>query len=272
MRTVSEWSGIVSRIGDKNVLTDFRNRLPLEGHEFPEEDGPLMVYLMSTSPGLFNGDKEYIFARLNEGAQLFLTTPSAGEMHPSPYDEESVQTQTFFLEPGSLLEYMPEPVIPFKNSNFRGTNSLYMSKGSQAIVSEIVTAGRVGRDEIFQFKQFSSTFEVFWDNRLEVWDRLKLDPNTNLKSSGNFGNYTHVGTLWVLSEKITTRHLEHIQTNILGDLEQFNCYGSASLLQKNGVVIRLLGYNAQSLQRVMKNCWDYFRPELFNLEAFALRI
>lgn len=272
MRTVSEWKGTVRRVGERNVLTDSHHRFPLEAHQFPEEEGTLMIYLMSASPGLFNGDKEFISCRLTEGAQLFLTTPSASEMHPSPYDEESLQTQTFFLEPNSVLEYMPEPIIPFKDSNYRATNSVYMSKGSQAMISEIVTAGRVGRDEIFQYKNFSSTFEVYWEDQLQVWDCLKLDPKLNLRGAGLFGEFTHVGTLWVLSEQVTGEHLRHIQNTILADLNSENCYGSASLLQKNGLVIRLLGHNSQALQNVMKTCWNYLRPVLFNMEPFAIRI
>ncbi|TCP21949.1 urease accessory protein [Scopulibacillus darangshiensis] len=271
MRTVSEWKGTISRIGQRNILTDSYHRNPLEGHEFPDEKGPLMIYLMSSSPGLFNGDEEFISCRLTEGAQLFLTTPSPSELRPSPYDEESRQTQTFFLEPGSILEYLPELVIPFKDSNFRGTNSVYMSKGSQAIISEIVTAGRIGRDEIFQYKKFSSTFEVYWENKLQVWDCMNLDPASNLRGAGNFGEYTHVGTLWILSEQVTDEHLNYIQNTILAD-EGINCYGSASLLQTNGLVIRLLGNSAQDLQNVIKKCWDHCRGELFQIRPFDIRI
>lgn len=272
MRTVSEWSGVVSRIGDRHYLADSYRRFPMDVHEFPDEEGgALIVYLMSASPGLFNGDQETISCRLTEGAHLHLTTPAANELHPSIYDEESRQTQTFYLEKDSILEYLPEPLIPFRESNFNGTTSVYMTEGSQAIISDIITAGRVGRNEIFQFKKIDSTFEIYWEDQLEAWDRLVLDPESGLNRKGIFGDYTHLGTLWVLSEKVSAEHLRRLQTTVLADLNDLEVYGAASLLQKNGLIIRLLGYNAQSLQKVMTACWDDLRGQLFEMEPLVLR-
>ncbi|HET7580095.1 MAG TPA: urease accessory protein UreD [Bacillales bacterium] len=272
MRTVSEWSGVISRIGDRNYLADSMRRFPMDVHELPEEEGALVIYLMSASPGLFNGDEEYISCRLTKGAHLHLTTPAANELHPSIYDgEESLQTQTFYLEKDSILEYLPEPMIPFRESNFNGMTSVYMSEGSQAIISEIVTAGRIGRNEIFQYKKYASTFEVYWEDQLEALDRLVLDPKTELTRKGIFGDYTHLGTLWVLSEKVSREHLRRLQTTVLADLKTVDVYGTASLLQKNGLIIRLLGRNAQSLQKVMTACWDDLRGQLFEMNPLVLR-
>ena len=85
----------------------------------------------------------------------------------------------------------------------------------------------------------------------------------NLKANGILGDFTHIGTLWVLSEQIREEHLHHIQNTILSEIEQHDMYGGASLLQTKGMVIRLLGGTSQDLQKVMKTYWDYFRLELF---------
>lgn len=270
MKVEGLWRGTVSRVGGRNLLIDSVHRFPLDAVPFEGEDNELMLYLMSSSPGLFNGDSQEITCTLTEGAHLFLTDPSATELHPSVTESKSQQIQKLYLGKNSIFEYIPEPVIPFAGTNYSGITSLYMSEGSQAVVGEIVTAGRVGYGEIFQYKCFQTTFEVYWEDQLQVLDCLRLDPATDLTQKGIFNEYTHMGTLWVLSEQVTTEHLHFIQSTIIPEIASQDCYISSSLLQKNGMVIRLLGYSSEILQEVMKTTWDYFRKELFGLEGLEV--
>jgi urease accessory protein len=270
VRTTGEWRGTVSLIEERNYLTNSFRRFPLKTINFQGEDGEIMIYLTSSSPGLFNGDRQEISCRLTDDAHLFLTDASATELHPSLMKEECRQVQTFHLGKNSKFEYMPEPLIPFKGSSYNGKTSIYMTEEAQAIVGEIITAGRVGRNEIFEYQCFKSSFEVFWDNQLQVWDSIRLFPESNLKENGILGNFTHIGTLWILSEQISAEHLHHIQNAILPGIEQHNSYGGASLLQKRGIVIRVLGHASQVLQKFMKTCWDYFRQELFHLQPLEV--
>ena len=270
MGVKGEWRGIVTLIGERSYLTDSFRQFPLKAVHFQGEDGEMIIYLTASSPGLFNGDQQDISCRLTDGAHLFLTDASATELHPSLTKEESRQVQTFHLGKNSKLEYMPEPLIPFKGSSYDGATSIYMTDGAQAIVGEIITAGRVGRNEIFQYQCFKSGFEVFWDEQLQVWDSIRLTRESNVRVKGILGDFTHIGTLWVLSEQIREEHLQHIQNTILPGIEQHDSYGGASLLQEKGIVIRLLGHTSQDLQKIMKTCWDYFRQELFHLQPLEV--
>ncbi|WP_158701737.1 urease accessory protein UreD [Lentibacillus sp. Marseille-P4043] len=260
----------MSKIGNRNVLADLSHRFPMTEAEFEGDDGELMIYLLSGSPGLFNGDRLDIGCHLTDSAQLFLTNPSATELHPSLTESEGIQVQTFKLGKNSILEYLPEPLIPFQGSNYNGKTTIYMDEGSTAIVGDIFTAGRVGHEEIYEYQCFTSLFEVYWQGDLHVWDSFQLEPLTSLRGQEIMRHYTHVGTLWILSERITSEHLDYVQTTIIPNLPQFDCYGGASLLHQNGMVIRLLGYSSQVLQEIMKTCWDYFRKQLLNLQPLEV--
>ena len=83
-------------------------------------------------------------------------------------------------------------------------------------------------------------------------------------------NFTHISSLWILSEQIREDHLKQIQNVILMGIEQLDGYGGASLLQNRGIVIRVLGHSTQVLQKIMKTCWDYFRQELFHLQPLEV--
>ena len=264
MGMIGEWKGTISVRGEKNYLTDSIHRPPLKVLNFSGEDGESIVYLASNSPGLFNGDRQEISCMLMEGAHLFLTNASATELHPSLTQEECRQNQIFQLEKNSKFEYMSEPLIPFKGSNYAGKMSIYMTEGAQAIVGDMITAGRVGRGEIFEYQCLQSRFEMYWDGQLHAWDSIRLMPESNLKENGVLGEFTHMSTLWILSEQIKAEHLQHIQNEIL-KVEELDGYGGASLLESRGIVIRVLGHSAQTLQRILKTCWNYFRLELFHL-------
>ena len=84
---------------------------------------------------------------------------------------------------------MPEPLIPFKESNYEGEMSIHMTKGAQAIIGEIITAGRVGRNEIFEYQCFQSSFKVYWDEQLQVWDSIRLTPEIEFKRKWSFGGF-----------------------------------------------------------------------------------
>ena len=126
---------------------------------------------------MFNGDRQEITCRLNDSTHLFLTDASATELHPSLTKEECQQNQIVQLGKNSKFEYMPEPLIPFKGSTYYGKTSIYMTEGAQAIVGEIITAGRVGRNEIFEYQCFESSFEVYWDEKLQVSARFAFHLN-----------------------------------------------------------------------------------------------
>lgn len=265
VKVKGEWSGTVEKIGQRNILTDFTNRFPLSEADFEGEEGELVIYLLSGSPGLFNGDHQVISCWVKENAHLYLTDPSATELHPSLVDEPGIQQINFRFEKNSILEYVPEPIIPFCNSDFKGKTTVHMAEGSQAIIGEIVTAGRVGHDESFMYRQFCSQLEVYFNEHLTVWDSFRFDPEEYraIGLEGPWGGYTHMATLWILSEQINQTHLQFIQETLQNNQEGLDTYGGASLLHKNGMVIRLLGYSAQELEKVTKVCWDYFRQELF---------
>ena len=184
-----EWKGTISVKGQKNYLTDSFRRPPLKVVNFSGKDGESIVYLSSSSPGLFDGDRQEIACLVKEGAHLFLTDASATELHPSLTKKECRQNQIFQLEKNSKFEYMPEPLIPFKESNYEGEMSIHMTKGAQAIIGEIITAGRVGRNEIFEYQCFQSSFKVYWDEQLEVWDSIRLTPESNLKENEVVGGF-----------------------------------------------------------------------------------
>lgn len=270
MKAAGKWHGEVHKIGDQSVLTDYDTHIPLSGLDFEGQSGELMIYLMASCPGLFNGDEQDISCHLHENAHLFLTDTSATEIHPSGTTDPIYQRTEFRLDKKSTLEYMPDPIIPFKGTNYNGKTVIHMSEGSQALISEIVTAGRVGRKELFEYLNYTSSTEVYWNGELNAWDTVQLNPKSDLTKQGILGAFTHFATLWLLSEQVSSNHLKDIRGMLQEASEQYACYGGVSLLNKNGVVLRLVGNSSENLQGVMKLVWDYFRVAFIKLQPLEV--
>ncbi|GAX89864.1 urease accessory protein UreD [Effusibacillus lacus] len=271
MRVKGLWKGTVELRGGKNVLTRSFHQAPLKvAKPFSGDRGELLLYLMDASPGLFNGDAQEIECTLEKGAHLYLTNQSSCKLHPSPCAVESRQIQKFHIKDRAVLEYFPEPLVPFQDAGHIGETIVHMESGGQAILGEIIAPGRAGCGEIFRYRKITSQFSVYWDGKWTVWDSLALEPDHWNSLKGIMEDYTHIGTLWVLSEKITKEHIKIIW----GSLEPCNqgpVYAGTSLLSKNGLVIRMLGQSVWELQALMHNCWNLIRHELLGKPAFQIR-
>ena len=112
----------------------------------------LGVYMMDCSPGLMSGDHYEINVRLGEGARVFLTNQSFTKVHPSEAGHGSTQRQTLHLEADALLEYIPEPLMLYKDA------SLVRRNGCSFITGVCIDflGYYVVRDERSEAKYFST--------------------------------------------------------------------------------------------------------------------
>lgn len=264
------WEGHVEKRNGRSSLMSSSQKAPLKiAKPFARSDRGLTIYLMDASPGLFGGDLQTIICRIGCNSSLYLTNQSSCKIHPSHTQELSLQMQTFYIENGALFEYIPEPIVPYEGSRYEGATTLYMQTGGSAIVGEIITPGRIGRGEFFLFRKFQSTFSVYWDEQCMVWDTLVIEP-MRISNRLIMGTFTHVGTLYVLSEMMNESHVVAIR-KVLDSIAGIDVYAGCSALQKNGMIVRMLGNHAWRLQEVMRECHMHIRKIIFGLEAMDIR-
>jgi urease accessory protein len=265
------WCGTVGVRGNRSVLTRSFQRPPLKvAKPFAGEQGELLLYLMDSSPGLFNGDTQEIECTLEKGARLFLTNQSACKLHPSSVPGDIRQTQRFHLKEGAILEYFPEPIIPYKDASYQGETLIHLETGAQAILAEVIAPGRAGREELFQYRKVASQFSVFWGDQWTVWDSLLLEPSRWRSPQEVFAEFTHMGTLWVLSEQVDDEHVEKLNLHLTSQ-DPSSMYAGCSRLTCHGLVVRMLGRSAWAIQSVINDCWNLIRRDLIGAPALAIR-
>lgn len=260
------------RIGAETVMTERYHRAPLKiAKTFREEaSGGLCVYVMDASPGLLEGDRYDLDFRLEEGAHLIVSSPSATRIHPCAA-APAVLRHTCVIGRNALLEWMPEPTIPFAGSRFEGVFRFYLEEGAVLIFAELRSPGRSGRGEAFRFHSFSSRFEVYRCGRLIGWEHYRLMPaRDDCRTLGAMEHYTHSGALWLFSERgIDDSLLERIRS--LLPAAEDGVLAAAGRTAEQGLAVRMLGVGVWRLQELIQSVWNECRRAVRGLPPCVLR-
>jgi urease accessory protein len=94
-----------------------------------------------------------------------MTTPSATRVYRTN-GPPVIQETKIRLAEDAVLEFLSEHVIPHPGSVLRQLLRVEMAPGSCLILNEAFAAGRVARNELWQFQELSSSTEILLGDRL----------------------------------------------------------------------------------------------------------
>ncbi len=207
-------------------------------------DCTLQLMLMSSSPGILDGDNYQIKIELAEGCALQLQTQSYQRLFNMK--KGASQSMEVYMSKGSSFCYLPHPSVPHTFSDFVATNTIYLSDGCNLIWGEVLTCGRKLNGESFQFTRYQNRTEIFLNNKLAVKENLLVRPSVvPVDAIGQFEGYTHQASLLYLNEAVPVNDFISEIHTMLSNLQDVT-FG-VSALPVNGVVVRLLGYKAEQL-------------------------
>jgi urease accessory protein len=160
---------------------------------------PLQLVLMSSSPGLLDGDVYNMQVEIGAGCALQLNTQSYQRLFHMK--AQARQQFDIRMEPGSSFVYLPHPSVPHEGSRYIGRNNIYMSGQCSLVWSEIFSCGRKLNGEVFRFTQFHARTDIYLHGRLVVKENFLLNPSkTDALSMGQFEGYTHQATMICINE------------------------------------------------------------------------
>lgn len=155
------------------------------------------VMMMSASAGMLDGDCYDIEIKVCTGARLRFTGQSFNKIFRSTSGKGVAQKVKITVESGGELIYSPCPVIPFRESIFKGETDIEICDDSKIMMYDIFACGRTAMNEKFQFTEYRSRISVKKSGRLIFLDNTELLPSeTDLCSTGFFEGNTHSGTMF----------------------------------------------------------------------------
>jgi urease accessory protein len=192
-------------VAEKNGRTYLKNSFcthPFKIGNITEDKskGLLKLMIMSSSPGVLDGDCYNINIYLEEEAQLQVTTQ--GYQRIFTMRGEAKQALKVHLDNGGSFHYLPHPTVPHKLSNFKSTNDIYLKTEHDLLWSEIITCGRKLCNEYFVFTAYQNRTDIYVNDKLALRENILLQPLLRpLTSIGQLEGYTHQSSLLVINDK-----------------------------------------------------------------------
>lgn len=229
-------SGTKSRIIDSYYTSPLKIGIP------NVENDRLNVMVMMASAGILKGDRFEYDITCQPYTKSLITEQSYTKIFQTG-DSGAKREQKIKVEEGASFYYFPCATIPFAGSWFDSSIRVELNQNSEFAYTDIVTAGRVGMGETFQFTHFSNRVVVCIDNR-PVWiDNCLLEPqNMNLENMLFCDGFTHQGVFYYYGNK----EKEMLILQYCSPKEGNVVYGTSNAIK--GVCVRALSNTAQNLE------------------------
>ncbi len=248
---ISELHILTTVAGNRTILKNAFFTTPFKVANITEnkQSGVLDLMIMSSSPGILDGDEYRMKIELGKGSNLRLQTQSYQRLFNMKGNASC--TLEVRLEEGCSFCYLPHPTVPHRNSCFAANNKIFLTAGCRLIFGEILTCGRKLTGEVFVFTKYHSKTEIYLDKRLVVKENILLEPSQfDLASIGQFEGFTHQGSLIYLCEKADIKLLAGEISRRLS-IEK-DCMFGVTKAPVKGLIVRMLAQSAEQLFDCLK--------------------
>ena len=208
------------------------------------------MYIISPSGGILQGDRYRMDITLRKHAFAHIKTQGATRIYRM---EGNYATQVINIDVGEdcYFEYIPDQVIPYRDSRFYQEANLRVHDNATLLYSEIITPGRVASGEHFDYDIcYMKAIAKDHSGGLKFTDVAMLEPKKrDMKMFGVLSNHDVVGNMYI----ITKNKLQEINTGVNTALRAIpKIYAGATILPSNsGVGIRMLANTASDVRYVI---------------------
>ena len=266
--------GLARRGGTTRVVRQFQ-RAPLHVYRPIHLDANLpemaFVFVQQFGDGFVDGDRCRIDIDCGADAAVHVTTQAATNLYRA---ERNFATQLVDLRVGrgAVLEYLPDPVVPFRGSRFFQRTRVTADPESTVILGEVLLPGRVARGEVHAYDFYWAETEARRpDGTLLFADLLRLSPTRGegLRSLGLLGGSDVIATLYVVTQQEPADELVELLRESLADNDVLA--GVSELPNGCGVSVRLLGRTSKTVRAGLTTSWQAIRLALLGAPTPDLR-
>ena len=262
----------------KTVIREQYSQVPLftQRAMYLEETLPAMayVYIISPSGGILQGDRYRIDITLDNNTLAHVTTQGATRIYKMENNYAS-QIVNITVGEDSFFEYIPDQIIPFRNSRFYQEVELNVHDNATMIYSEVIVPGRVASGEAFEYDIcYIKTVGKNHLGRPRFMDTVKLEPkNENLRAEGILGNFKVVGTTYIITKDFYLKDLQYEISEKIKVLEvKGKISGGTSILPaRQGIIIRILGNSTEDVKKIIFEVVNIARKQIVGASFSGIR-
>jgi urease accessory protein len=232
-----------------------------------KKDHMLRLMLMSSSPGILDGDAYDITIELEQNCSLQLHTQSYQRLFTMKLG--ATQNTTVHLSKGAAFSYIPHPAVPHQQSSFTSRNTIHLSEDCRLLWGEILTCGRKLNGEVFQLSSYHSKTDIYLHQKLVIKENLLLQPvNMDINALGQLQGFTHQASLIFLHPSAVIKNILPQVMEILSVQE--GVHFGVSITPVNGLMVRMLGQKAEQLFDCLKTIAGILPVHQENPTAYAI--
>ena len=253
---------------NKTIITEQLSRVPLYVQKalYYDESFPSMAHLFVLSPsgGILQGDRYRTDIELKNGAISHITTQGATRIYKM---NSNYATQMINLNVGKncYLEFLPEQLIPYKNSRYYQKATFKIDDSATLVYSETIVPGRVAMGELFDY-DVCCLKTLCYDDKQEIkfHDNCILEPKKQtMNSLGIFGNKTAHSMMYVVTKQECIEELYETINQLFKDNDEI--IGGASILPNNsGLSVRVLSNSSELNKTTVYNIAQIVRKQIIH--------
>ncbi len=196
----------------EDAAGDSRTRMRLLQQEMPQrvvrafdgDDGMAVTHLHNLSGGILGGDQLELAIHVGAHAQAQVTTTGATRVYRHRTGPDASQKTTLRVANDALLEYLPDPLIPFAGARYQQQVSIELAQGAGLFYWEVITPGREAAGEIFAYERVGLSLELCAGGDVVALERMELEPALRpLTSPLRWGHYRYMATLYLCRVGVT---------------------------------------------------------------------
>lgn len=243
----------------KSILRHLDRRVPLivQQELYFDSEMPEMpcVYILSSGGPNVDGDRYEQNITLKENSFAFVSTGAATKLAEMKYNYSGLK-QHFTLEENAYLEFLPEPIIPCKNTRFISDTRITIAQSATLFYSEIFMNGRkhYNDGELFEYDILSvCSHGERPDGERLFREKFIIRPQFQFpKALGIMGNHDVFANVIVMTPP---DQMERIYQQVIPylDSEQEIAVGITHLPNDAGLLFKVLGMEPGPVKNTVRD-------------------
>jgi urease accessory protein len=243
---------------------------------FQNSQRQALVHLHNVSGGILAGDTLDLSIEAGPATRVQVTSVGATRIYRQRRDRSDARLSTSIrVEEGAVVEYLPDPIIPFCGSRFSQSTVVSLGPNAGFIGWETIAAGRIASGEEFAFDFFGSEFCIRSETRPLALERYSLTPSVqDPESVARWGRFRYTATLYVCHTGVAQPRWSELECRLNEIAFLRTSHGErwgASTLVAGGLVIRGLAVEAHQITAGLHTFWDYAKQEVWGEPALPPR-
>lgn len=265
----------IESISGRTIIKEKESMFPLSVQKemYYDQFQPKMthVYIVSSSGGILQGDKYMIDIILEKNTLAHITTQGATRVYGMNVSN-AIQVINVSLDDGAYLEFIPDQIIPYKNSRFYQEINFKVHDNATMIYSEIISPGRIGMGEIFDYEIcYLKSIGKNHKDELRFTDYTKIEPKKmNLQDFGVLEQRQITATMYILAKRNDIEKIIQTLENEVKNSSEIE-FGWSTMTKENGILLRILGNTTRDVIRLVYDITKIVRKTILHSDFHEIR-